>query len=108
VEHANWRFGGEVVGLMRGGHARHTLAVNARKNARQRCDAERCIARYYEAFEQAREHCTATRGHVPRHAQLRPLLRWASVHSALLALGLVRPPTEVNRLGRKQPGWGVA
>lgn len=103
--HADWRFGGEVVALLRNAHARHTFAFEARKNARLRCDADRCIGRYYDAFAQARAHCARTWNEPGAGARLRPLLRWASIHAALLALGLIRPPSVRRRLGREQPGW---
>lgn len=107
VDHANWRFGAEVVALMRGTASRHAMGANARRNARQRCDADRCIARYYDAFEQARLHCRQSRP--PRPASPAwPLVRWATMHTALLAVGMVRPPASPRHLGRKQPNWSVA
>jgi glycosyltransferase involved in cell wall biosynthesis len=106
-EQDDWRFGAEVVGLLHSAHTRHAFAANARKNARQRCDAERCVTRYYDAFDAARSHCSRTYKPVSRAGSLRPLLRWASVHSALLGLGLLRPPAAIEQLGRAQPklGW---
>jgi 1,2-diacylglycerol 3-alpha-glucosyltransferase len=105
AEHANWRFGAEVVGLLHGCHARHTFAANARKNARLRCDAGRCVQRYYRAFEDARGHCFETRTYAAHNSSLRPLLRWASMHSALIGLGLLRPPAAMKHFGGAQPNW---
>jgi glycosyltransferase involved in cell wall biosynthesis len=104
-QHANWRFGAEVVGLLHGSHVRHTFATNARKNARQRCDADRCVQRYYRAFEDARGHCFETRTWAEHNSSLRPLLRWASMHSALIGLGLMRPPAAMKHFGGAQPDW---
>ncbi|HET8934737.1 MAG TPA: glycosyltransferase [Polyangiales bacterium] len=109
-EHANWRFGAEVVALLHSAHTRHTFAANARKNARMRCDAERCVARYYDTFDAARKHCTSTYKQVSAAESLRPLVRWASMHSALIGLGLLRPPAAIKQLGRTQAklGWRTA
>jgi 1,2-diacylglycerol 3-alpha-glucosyltransferase len=106
-EHANWRFGAEVVALLHSAHTRHTFSTNARKNARLRCDAERCVARYYDAFEAARRHCVKSYRQVSAAASFKPLVRWATMHSALLGLGLLRPPASIKQLGREQPrlGW---
>ena len=108
--HANWRFGAEVVALLHGSHTRQVFAANARKNARLRCDAERCVERYYEAFEGARAHCARSYRQVSSAASFRPIVRWASMHSALLGLGLLRPPAAIKQLGRAQPklGWRPA
>ena len=105
AEHANWRFGAEVVALLHGHHVRHNYAANARKNARLRCDAERCVERYYTAFEDARGHCFETRTFAKHNSSLRPLLRWASMHTALIGLGLMRPPAAMKHFGSAQPDW---
>ena len=109
-DHADWRFGAEVVALLHGVHARQAFAANARKNAWQRCDAQRCVARYYDAFDAARVHCTRTHQHVSVGVSLRPLVRWASMHSALIGLGLLRPPAAMEQIGAAQPklGWRVS
>jgi len=103
--HADWRFGGEVVGLLHHTAMRHAFAAQARKNARLRCDPERCIQRYYAAFRHARQHCADTWGHGLGSSTLKPLLRWSTINATLIGLGLIRPPTIVNRNGRKQPNW---
>jgi hypothetical protein len=103
--HADWRFGGEVVGLLHHATMRHAFAAQARKNARLRCDPDRCIQRYYAAFRHARQHCADTWGHGIGSSKLKPLLRWSSINATLIGLGLIRPPTTVNRYGRKQPNW---
>lgn len=105
MSQADWRFGAEVVGLLHHPVMRSAFSVQARRNARARCDAERCVERYYEAFEDARQHCLQTWGSGLGPSNLTPLIRWTSIHGALVALGLIRPPTIVNRHGRKQPTW---
>lgn len=102
---ADWRFGGEVVGLLHHPAMRAAFSAQARRNARSRCDAERCIERYYEAFNNARKHCMRTWGTGLGPSNITPLVRWVSIHGALVGLGLIRPPTIVNRHGRKQPNW---
>jgi glycosyltransferase involved in cell wall biosynthesis len=106
-DHENWRFGAEVVALLHGAHTRQMFAANARRNARQRCDASRCVTRYYDAFHAARTHCVRTHRQSSSAASLRPIVRWASMHSALLGLGLLRPPAAIKQLGRAQAklGW---
>jgi 1,2-diacylglycerol 3-alpha-glucosyltransferase len=108
--HGDWRFGAEVVALLHATHTRQTFAANARKNARQRCDAERCVARYYDAFDAARAHCTRTHQPVGSAAGMLPIVRWAAMHTALIGLGLMRPPADIEQLGSAQPklGWRVA
>jgi hypothetical protein len=36
---------------------------------------------------------------------MRIVAKWATVHTAAAALGMIRPPAILNRHGRKQPGW---
>ena len=104
-QHSDWRFGSEVVSLLRHSGVRRALATQAVKNARLRCDPERSVQRYYEAFRMAQKHCDRTWGQGVGQAPFKPLMRWASINSAVLGLGLMRPPATVNRHGRKQPGW---
>ena len=105
VERVNRCFGGEVLGLLRQPTLRRRMAAQARRNARLRCEPERCIERYYAAFRAAREHCAEhwrERAWLERHW---PLVRWAGIHTGLLGLGLIRAPVTLNRLGRRQPNW---
>lgn len=108
LEKDNWRFAQEVVSLLRDGGRRRALARTARQLAKERSDPSRCIARYYEAFGAAREHCDsqARAGNVPASAT-GSLVRWAAMHSLVVGLGLLRPPALVNRHGKKQPSWTV-
>ena len=103
--HADWRFGSEVVSLLRHPAVRRAFAAQAVKNARLRCDPERSVQRYYDAFRSARQHCERTWGQGVGPSPLKPIVRWASINTALLGLGLMRPPATVNRHGRKQPNW---
>ncbi len=102
---ANWRFGGEVVSLLRQPAKRRAFAANARKNARLRSDPTRCVQRYYEAFADARKHRDQTWGMGMRSSTMSPLVRWASINAAVIGVGLMRAPSVVNRHGRKQPSW---
>jgi 1,2-diacylglycerol 3-alpha-glucosyltransferase len=104
-QHSDWRFGSEVVSLLRHPTVRRALAAQAVKNARLRCDPQRSLQRYYSAFQLARKHCQRTWGNGLGPAPFKPILRWASINSAVLGLGLMRPPAVVNRHGRKQPNW---
>jgi hypothetical protein len=83
------------------------LAQRAAEGCMRRAHPKQSIARYYEAFEAAREHSidtTAERLASPL-AGARAVARWAAVHTVTAALGLIRPPATLNRHGRKQPGW---
>jgi glycosyltransferase involved in cell wall biosynthesis len=104
-EHASWRFGGEVVSLLRQPAKRRAFSAQARKNARLRSDPSRCIQRYYDAFKAARQHRDRTWSLGASPSRVWPLVRWASINSAVLGLGLMRAPAVVNRHGRKQPSW---
>jgi glycosyltransferase involved in cell wall biosynthesis len=103
--HADFRFGAEVLHLLQARSARLGFAAQARKLARLRCDPALCLDRYYDAFRDARSHCTRTwrQGGLP--AAVEPLVRWTGINGALLGLGLLRAPAIINRHGRKQPNW---
>ena len=60
------------------------------------------------AFDAARAHCQRSYKPVSAATSMRPLVRWASMHSALLGLGLMRPPASIEQLGRAQPIKGIA
>jgi 1,2-diacylglycerol 3-alpha-glucosyltransferase len=104
-ERVNWRFGNEVVALLRHPEIRRCYGAQGAKNARLRSDASRCIQRYYDAFTRARTHCAETWRPTSLREQLQPLVRWAAIHGGLLGLGLLRAPALLNRHGRRQPTW---
>jgi glycosyltransferase involved in cell wall biosynthesis len=102
-EFTNWRFGSEAVALLRNHARRATLASGAQKLARLESDPERCIERYYEAFQEARRHCQLTQSE--RERPFKFIARWTALQTALYGLSFIRSPAEVNRNGRKQPYW---
>ncbi|HEY2734236.1 MAG TPA: glycosyltransferase [Polyangiales bacterium] len=104
-EQADWRFGSEVVSLLRHPNVRRALSSQAIANARQRCDPERSVQRYYAAFRSASQHCQQARRHGRPGAQALTILRWVAINALLIALGLLRAPAIVNRHGRRQPSW---
>jgi glycosyltransferase involved in cell wall biosynthesis len=104
---ADWRFGSEVIALLLHAPRRRNIAAAARRQARRRSDPARAIARYYDAFDQARAHCEAGAAFRRAHPYrgITSVLRWSWTQMTALALGLVRPPGVVNRRQERQPGW---
>lgn len=104
---ADAEFGARVVGLLRDEAARAHMSQEAARNTRERADPERCIARYYAAFEAAREHCRSTAAERRARGLNTPRLlsRWVAVHSAVVGLSALRPPALLNRNGGEQPAW---
>ena len=86
---------------------RRALAEQAVRSVRVRSHPTRVLSRYYEVFEQAREHCRATteRRIEDAHAASAALRRWYALQSLVVGLSYVRRPAVVNRHGRRQPSW---
>ena len=105
---ANARFGAEVAALLAEPARRRRLGEAAERSARLRTDPDRCIQRYYTAFEQARRHRALCRPDQTLVRQARGFLRWTAIHAFVGAAGMLRPPALLNRNGAKQPGWGAA
>lgn len=101
---SNWRFAGEVAAFLRDPVRRQVFGHAARRLSRDRSNVDRAVARYYDAFESAREHCLRTR-HGARDRAILPIARWAALHAATAALGTLRAPAVVNRNGQRQPSW---
>jgi 1,2-diacylglycerol 3-alpha-glucosyltransferase len=102
---ANWRFANSVLRLLRAPALRAEVAHQAESLTRRLRDPERGVQRYFEAFEEAKEHLRAT--HVERGPgyALGPLLNWSVVHALLGIGGCLRPPSKMD-LGRiRQPAW---
>ncbi|MET0286143.1 MAG: glycosyltransferase [Polyangiales bacterium] len=100
-------FGARVLRLLREPEHRRTLAQQAATRTRARVAPAGVIARYYDVFEQAREHCKRTVDERIKHP-LAPLFavgHWAAVQATAIGLGSLRRPTTVNRHGRQQPSW---
>lgn len=103
----DWRFGAEVLALLRHPERRAHFARRARDLAVERSAPQRSVKAYYDVFGVARDHFRRTRTMRPR-CGAGTLAQWAVLNSWLAALGCIRPPTTVNRHGRRQPGWGYA
>jgi glycosyltransferase involved in cell wall biosynthesis len=107
-ELADAQFAAAVNGLLENSSERSMLSAGARRLARERCDPELAVSRYFSAFLSAREHCARTWRPSGFSARAVPLARWTAFHTLLAGLGRVRPPALLNRHGRKQPGWEEA
>lgn len=103
---ADARFGAEVAALLAEPARRRRFAEAAQRSARQRTDPERCIQRYYTAFEQARRHRALCRPDQTALKQAGGFLRWSAIHALVGAAGFLRPPAVLNRNGAQQPRWG--
>ncbi|MEM9696292.1 MAG: glycosyltransferase [Myxococcota bacterium] len=106
-DQANWRFAKEVYNLLRDHQRRARLAAEAARRVRLRADPAVCVARYLDAFADAKDHCESTGDQ--RRAQpwvpATTIGRWTFVHSLLVSLGLLRPPATINRNKKVHPGW---
>jgi 1,2-diacylglycerol 3-alpha-glucosyltransferase len=100
-------FGARAVRLLEDADERRAMSEEAARHTRERADPERSLARYYAAFEAAREHCRATAPERRRRGLNTPRLisRWLAVHGAVVGLGAIRPPAILNRNGGEQPSW---
>lgn len=105
---SNWRFGSEVVALLKNRARRAALAAEAASSARRRVEPTRIVERYFMAFDEARRHCADTKAARARQRPGALLARWSCVNTAVAGFGLLRPPAVVNRHGRRQPTWDVA
>jgi 1,2-diacylglycerol 3-alpha-glucosyltransferase len=107
---ADQLFGACVLGCLNQPERLTALRLRAEKDTRTRAHPARIVARYYEVFEQAREHCLATTEERVANplASWSALRRWATVQSLAVGLGCLRRPAIVNRYGRRQPAWADA
>jgi len=101
----DWRFGNEVVALLKNRTRRAALATEAAASARRRVEPSRIIERYFAVFEEARRHCADTRAARARKNPNAFLARWTWVGLTIAGFGLLRRPAVVNRHGRRQPTW---
>jgi len=104
---ANWRFAKAVITLLRDKNRRQHMSERAMQVVRERAAPERCLGRYYDAFDVARQHLANTSSNklteMARSAQA--VASWMTVHLEIAALGLLRKPAKINRNGTKQPVW---
>lgn len=102
---ANWRFAKEALMLLTNPSRRRAMAEAAATNAHDRCAPGRSVARYYEAFDEAREHCANNPGSKSALRRAVPLARWLWIHTALVGLGCIRPPAPETRRRSRPPTW---
>lgn len=105
AELADARFAALVSSLLAEPWQRAAFGERARQLAKERCEPELSVARYFAAFLSAREHCARNFRPSGISSRAVPLARWAAFHTLLAGLGRVRPPSVLNRHGRKQPSW---
>ncbi|MCB9600396.1 MAG: glycosyltransferase [Sandaracinus sp.] len=98
-------FGARVVRLLREPLRRRAFALEAKRRAHLRAEPRRCVARYYEAFGEARDHARRSFVTPSRPHELRLLGRWTGVHAVALGLGLLRAPAVLNRNNAATPSW---
>jgi len=104
---ANRDFAAAVNALLSQPAMRLVFSQRAADACMHRAHPKEAIARYYEAFDSARQQSAATASAriAKPAAGMRIVAKWAAVHTCAAALGMIRPPAILNRHGRKQPGW---
>lgn len=104
---ANRDFAEAVSALLSQPAMRLVFAQRAAEACARRAHPKQAIARYYEAFDSARQQSAATAAAriAKPAAGMRIVAKWAAVHTIVAGLGMIRPPAVLNRHGRKQPGW---
>ncbi|HYQ16796.1 MAG TPA: glycosyltransferase [Polyangiaceae bacterium] len=106
TEQVKWRFAKAVLRLLHDPRERARLGGEAAEQVRKRARVDVSVERYYDAFEAARAHYQRTsRLAAPPLREARSLARWTGLHLTLAGMGLIRPPTPVNRNGARQPSW---
>lgn len=109
-EQVKWRFAKAVLRLLHEPRERERLQREAETQVRRRARPELSVTRYYEAFAAARAHLekASTLEPLVTMRQMRSLARWTGLHLTLAGVGLLRPPTTVNRNHTRQPNWDGA
>lgn len=109
-EQVKWRFAKAVLRLLHEPRERERFAREAAEQVRRRASPELSVARYYDAFATARDHLEKSSKQEPTLAmrEMRSLARWTGLHLTLAGVGLLRPPTTVNRNRTRQPNWDGA
>jgi len=100
------RFAQHVLELLENNDRRRAMGHAAAATARRRSSPERCVERYYEAFNEARRHLDAATPESASGAGRSNLMQWTLLHSALLVLGYLRKRSIINRNSSAHPGWG--
>ncbi len=101
----DWRFGSEVVALLRNRSRRLAMAETARDSRRDEVAPSRIIDRYFEAFDSARRHCAETKQERKKTSAASQLTHWSWINLTTAGFGMLRAPAVVNRHGRRQPVW---
>jgi 1,2-diacylglycerol 3-alpha-glucosyltransferase len=109
-EQVKWRFAKAVLRLLHEPRDRERLRQEAAEQVRRRARPELSLARYYQAFEAARAHYEQSARIEPAAPmrEMRSLARWTGLHLTLAGMGLLRPPTIINRNKTRQPNWDGA
>ncbi|MDX2021989.1 MAG: glycosyltransferase [Deltaproteobacteria bacterium] len=102
---ANLAFAAATLSLLMNPVRRRAVSEAARRRAQSLCTPQRAIAKHYEAFELAREHCRSQAPSSTFMARNRALGRWSVTHMLAYLAGLMRPPAVVNRHKRLAPLW---
>jgi hypothetical protein len=100
-------FGEAVLEILANVGKRDMLRSEARRRAIDRCDPERCVARYMDAFDVARERVASDAMPPSSREIVQALGRWTAVHGVAIPLGMVRPPQQLNRNGARTPAWSL-
>jgi len=93
---SDWRFGRAVVELLQNDERRLGMAEEAERLARRRCAPEVNINRFYDAFNESKEHLDESvsrsggRFSLTKPPPAYHLARWTGLHVAAAALGSVR------------------
>ena len=100
-------FGHHVELLLTKQALRRQMSAKAVENAHDRSDPERCVQRYLEVFEVAKDHAKRA----PAGSKVKAygnLARWTGLHATVGALGLMRKPVELNRNQAATGSWTFA
>ena len=107
-EQVKWRFAKAVLRLLHEPKEREQLRNDAAEHVRQRARIDVSVNRYYDAFAAAKAHYERTSKLPAPLSEMRSLARWTGLHLTLAGVGLLRPPTTINRNKTRQPNWDGA
>jgi 1,2-diacylglycerol 3-alpha-glucosyltransferase len=102
---ADEAFGAAVLSLLNDPARLRAMSVRSAERTRHRTAPERCLRRYYQAFDEAREHMKLCPPAPDARGLNLRLARWTTLHAALVGLGYLRRRASVNKNGSVQPNW---
>lgn len=108
---SDWRFGRAVVELLQNDERRLGMAAEAQRLARARCAPEVNINRFYDAFNESKNHLDASiSGSSGGFSLVKPppayhLARWTGLHAAAAALGSVRRGQHEINTDERPASW---